>query len=156
MQLLNPALDLDAVRDEYQQTGRVFVREFLAPALAEALHATLTDDLDWSLYTAADGAIRHHPHADIAELDDKGLAALIPARPPVYTGQYRGAHADYRIVRRMANGEPVPALLRDFCRAINSPAYVETIQSLTGDPTGLSVTTAGQLVSTGALCDRTR
>jgi hypothetical protein len=134
MELINTRLDVDAAREAYRRLGRVTIADILTARSAELLHGALQQDLPWEFWSRGPEGSRVVAPERYAELGEDERWALIPPLPS------QGGDFHYAYDRVTLDGSP-PAggpmhLLTAFKRALNSPAYIELIQAITGADTG--------------------
>ena len=67
---VNPSLDREALRQEFQEKGRVRIPHFLHPDMAQLLLQCLTTDLSWGISYNDGPNARHIPRDQIDDIPD--------------------------------------------------------------------------------------
>jgi Rps23 Pro-64 3,4-dihydroxylase Tpa1-like proline 4-hydroxylase len=147
---VNPDLDIGAAAEEYRDCGRVFIRDFISPPVAEELWACMAESLPWTLYSSARQA--DVPDHALATLSPQEQQALIPKRTFNYIGDYRGVHNRFQMNKSMAEGRHVPPPLIRAYEAVNSPAYLDLMKTITGSTDAVSVSCAVSWYRPGHFC----
>lgn len=133
MILLNPDLDLKAISEEFQDTGSVFIKDYLNPQLAEKLYQCLEEGLDWSLYTTE--GKEDYSAKELAALSPEAQAALIAKLPNRYTADFRISHSRFQIKKSLSEGITVPPVLLEVLESIESTEYIDLMKRITNDST---------------------
>lgn len=133
MSAFAPAFDIDAAKDVLKRTGRVHMANALAEADAEALLADMPD-ARWVTATIDQGGDVFRLDAAMANALDSGQRTRI--LQGVYTDAGSGfqyLYDKFSIDAVYAAGRPLPANMKAFYEALNSPAWLDAFRAVTGD-----------------------
>ena len=122
MLIINPDLDRKAIFEEYNDTGLVFIKDYLIPEIAESLYQALDAEVDWELLTHGKEGQSAYSHEQLQSFTYDQQQALIPAHMPHYGGQFSYAYKRY-IISKAALSGTAPKALTDFFVNTNSLEY---------------------------------
>lgn len=129
MQLLNPNLDPEAIRAEFQAERMVVIRDFFAAETARLLYQTLESVAHWEFWSrGSDGTAIVTPER-WASLTAPERAALIPPQCPP-AGQFYFAYE--RVTPHPHSADSALRTLGSFFLALNAPGYLQFMQAITG------------------------
>lgn len=131
---LNPALDGDALAEEFARTGRLHIRDFLIDDDAAALAASLRQRDDWLLVVNQDDKTFELDRSVQAEMTAEQAGALEQA---AFAGARYGFQFRYESIRvpdaeaeRAAADDP----LTRFASFLSSDPVVALLRRITGKP----------------------
>ncbi len=129
--LVNPALDLAALRARLQQDGIIQIDSWLPAATADHLHQCLQQQVTWDL------AYSDHSHGRVIKADD--LARMTPAEirktiDPAFAPEPDGfsfIYNTFRVIDAWQSGAQAGHPLYALAEALHAPAYLQTLRVLT-------------------------
>jgi SM-20-related protein len=126
---LNPALDREALAEEFARSKRIHITNILTQASAERVYRTLADETAWTTTHNTGGKC----------VDERILGQKERAR--ISLAAWRWAHQNFAYLydnhRMSHDGEPYADqnhYLAKFVSFLNSPAFIGFIRELTGMP----------------------
>lgn len=131
-QTIDPSLDWEAIRQEYQHRGRVEIRGFLRAELAEQLHAALDHEVPWGIAHNLDGQARVVAAAPGQPAD---TAALEPLRQQLLEQSrqaFRFWYGSYQLIEAYLERRTPSPLLNRWVETLNSPEFLRPFRRLTG------------------------
>ena len=131
--MLNPALDLNALRAEFAKEGRLRVRNVLAAGLANAIAAEMSQ-LPYQLFCATGQGVAVIDPAEMAQWDRARQAELQRALMQAASRAEGFAYFGYRMTESWKAGAPDTPLGR-FYAALTSPEVMNAIRTITGAST---------------------
>lgn len=130
MRLLNPELDIDAVRRAFARDRFVVVPDFLDTATARLLHGTLRGPVPWEFWSRGDRGTAVVAPECWATMTDDARAALVPP-PPTSVDRFHFAYE--RITPDTRSADAGIRTLGGFVDALNGSGYLELMRHLAGD-----------------------
>lgn len=133
---LSNAIDREAAARTFTATGRVQIRDVLAPDAAGNLHAVLERGTDWGIGWTAEGqkgfnlrgdALRALPPRERAQIGD---AAALAARQ----GEFAFVYGRYPMVEAYKEGWDPGHPLDNLLEHLNAPAMLDLVRAVTGIP----------------------
>lgn len=130
LRLLNPDLDVDALRAEFARDERIRINHFLAPGVATQLRTLCENAVPFDHIYHVDGHNQVVSQAKMAALSAAQRDALGKKLSAQATQGIGFLYDGYR----MAQKDEVPrlALLHEIFRMLNSPALLALIMAITG------------------------
>lgn len=130
--MLNPTLDLDALSREFQEHGRIQIRDVLEPDAAEAIYQCLHVQVPWTL-AYIDGETS-------ATLSEQQLNGLAPAEKAALQQRIHSRARDkfqfmynsYMMVSAYKEGRNPELLLHRVLEYLNSEPYLDFARRVTG------------------------
>ncbi len=130
--MLNPALDLRSLAEEFSRKNRIQIHDLLVPEAAEALYRCLEDQVPWGLayidgeknkLLAAEEVARYTA-SDWALLDQR-----VQVRGP---DKFQFLYNSYMMITAYKERRDPNSILHRMVEWINSPAYVQLLRAVTG------------------------
>ena len=128
--MLNPALDVAALAEEFSRNRRIQIRDLFVPEAAESLHQCLATEVPWGLayidgeeYTllAAD-TIKGYTRADWAKLNE---------RVQMRNGdKFQFLYNSYMMITAYKEKRAPGSLLHGMVEWINSPEFIQLLRSV--------------------------
>lgn len=137
-QLVNPALDIGALREAFRRNGKVQIRNILRPDFAEALYDCLLNDVPWELavYRAKEqgkAAFARLSAQEVAALGTDGYARLA-AEAYAHAGKdFQYLYDAYDVLQARREGRQPELLLQEFLDFIGSESLFDFIMEVSGD-----------------------
>lgn len=131
--MLNPSLDIEALRTEFARDGRIRIANILEPAIAEAI-ADEMQNIPWQLYCATGAGVAIIDPADMVRWDKARQAELQRTLMLAASRAEGFAYFGYRMTEAWKAGAPDTPLGR-FHAALRTPAVADTIRAITGETT---------------------
>ena len=122
MIIINPDLDKKSIFEEFNETGLVFIKDYLVPEIAESIYQALDKEVDWELLTYDQVGQSAYSSAQLQSLSYEQQQALIPSHMPHYGGQFSYAYKRYIISKAALSGS-CPKALADFFINTNNLEY---------------------------------
>ena len=129
--MLNPSLDIEALRTEFARDGRIRIANILEPAIAEAI-ADEMQNIPWQLYCATGAGVAIIDPADMVRWDKARQAELQRTLMLAASRAEGFAYFGYRMTEAWKAGAPDTPLGR-FHAALKTPAVSDTIRAITGE-----------------------
>lgn len=130
--MLNPALDVRTLAEEFSRNNRIQVRDVLMPDAAEALHHCLAKQVPWGL-AYIDGEenklIQADKVAGFTAADWSALDTRVQARPE---STFQFLYNSYMMISAYKEKRNPQLILHDMVEWINSPAFLQLIRAVTG------------------------
>lgn len=128
--MLNPRLDLAALRAEFAKDGRIRIGNVIDPAVAGAIADEMAD-LPWKVFCATGAGVAVIEPAEMAAWDRARQAELHRAMLQAANRAEGFAYFGYRMTEAWKDGAPDTALGR-FYRSLTSPETMSAIRTITG------------------------
>lgn len=128
--MLNPRLDLAALRTEFAREGRIRIRDVLDPAVANGIADEMAS-LPWKVFCATGSGVAVLDPAEMAQWDRQRQVELQRALLEAASRAEGFAYFGYRMTESWQAGAPDTALGR-FYRALTSPDVMAAIRTITG------------------------
>lgn len=128
--MLNPRLDLAALRAEFARDGRIRIRDVLDPAMAEAVAAEMAG-LPWKVFCATGSGVAVIDPAEMAGWERTRQVELTRSLLQAANRAEGFAYFGYRMTEAWKDGAPDTALGR-FYRGLTSPETMAAIRTITG------------------------
>lgn len=122
MTIINPDLDKKAIFEEYNDTGLVFIKDYLVPEVAEGIYKALAEEVEWELLTFGEDGQSVYSPEQLQSFTDEQQQGLIPSHMPHYGGKFSYAYKRYIISQAALAGE-APKALSDFFVSTNNREY---------------------------------
>lgn len=129
--MLNPSLDIEALRTEFARDGRIRIANILEPAIAEAI-ADEMQNIPWQLYCATGAGVAIIDPADMVRWDKARQAELQRTLMLAASRAEGFAYFGYRMTEAWKAGAPDTPLGR-FHTTLKTPAVTDTIRAITGE-----------------------
>jgi len=129
---VNPLINEGALRDLFERSGRIEIRDFLAAGQAERLRRHLTDRRDWRLVLNAGSGVYEIPRDAFASLSADQKRELDER---VIHAARAGFHYRYESIRvpdEDSARERGGSLLESFVRFLSSEPVLELVRTITG------------------------
>lgn len=136
--LINPALDIGALRDTFRSTGRVTIKNVLRPDFADAMHECLARDVPWGLAyyrpdaTGSATAARLTP-AELAALGEEGYRRLEEKVFAEAADQFQYLYDSYDVLRARREGRDPGLLVQEFLSFMGSDEVFDFVQEVSDD-----------------------
>ncbi len=130
--MINPAIDIAAVRRGLDQLGRVQVPGFLQAGVAEKLVRCLETEVPWSLAFHQQGISRRLPAEEYARMDAEQRAELLGNLAVEARGQYGFAYESYMMIKAYIDQTEPGLMLHQLSEFLNSEPYLKFARQLTG------------------------
>ncbi|MFU8830621.1 MAG: 2OG-Fe(II) oxygenase [Wenzhouxiangella sp.] len=130
--MINPAIDIAAVRRGLDQTGRVQIPEFLQPDVAEKLVGCLETEVPWSLALHQQGSSHRLPAEEYAGMDAEQRAGLVRELAMEARGQYGFVYESYMMIKAYVDQTEPGLMLHQLSEFLNSEPYLKFARQLTG------------------------
>jgi SM-20-related protein len=130
--MLNPALDVPALAEEFSRSKRIQIRDVLETGAAEQLHRCLATEVPWGL-AYIDGEesriltaekIATHTRADWAALNER-----VQARNG---DTFQFLYNSYMMITAYKEKRAPGSLLHGMVEWLNSPSFIQLLRSVTG------------------------
>lgn len=131
--MLNPSLDVAAMRAALARDGRAQVSDFLDDAVAVRLRRCLVEQVPWTLAVRDAAGVRTISAGEYAAQSRADIAALL-ADAAAGPG-FRFAYDSYMMVRAYKEGRDPGLDLHSLLESLNSPPAVAFYRAVTGDTT---------------------
>ncbi len=131
--MLNPALDLDALRTEFARDGRIRIHNVLAPGIAEPIAEEMSR-LPWKVFCATGAGVAVIDPAEMAGWDRAQQIELQRALQQSASRAEGFAYFGYRMSETWQHGAPDTPLGR-FHRSLTAPDVMSAIRTITGADT---------------------
>jgi len=136
--LLNPDLDLGALRQAFTETGRVKVPQVLRPDFAEAMHACLETDVPWQLsyhapQTPGRDTFRRLSAREVEALGDDGLRDLVRRVEGRAAEGFQYLYEAYDVLRARRAGRDPDLRLQAFLSFLGTDELFDFVQDISGD-----------------------
>jgi len=128
--MLNPALNLDALRADFAKERRLRIRDALAPGVAEPIADEMAR-LPWKVFCATGAGVAVIDPAEMAQWDRVRQMELQRALQQAASRAEGFAYFGYRMTEAWKDGAPDTPLGR-FYRALTSPEVMAAIRTITG------------------------
>ena len=136
--LINPALDIAALRSEFELDGKVRIGDVLRPDFADALHDCLARDVPWELAyynpdasgTAVVGRLSAEQRASMTPEQSHALLERINNEAQT---RFQYLYEAYDVLKARREGRDPGLLLQEFLSFMGSDELFAFIRSLTGD-----------------------
>lgn len=138
MNLVNPELNLPLLRQEFLDTGRVFVRNYLESSIAEKIYQHLETDVPWSYVSFAGEGITDLHHSKLNALSPEEQNQLIPKPPQNSVEKFCYAFNRFD-VKPGGEQEQSEFKLIQMLGALNQPGYINQLKAITGFEQGHNV-----------------
>lgn len=129
---INPLLNSDSLRSAFERSGRVEIRDFLAPGQAESLRRHLIDREDWRLVLNAGSGVYEIPRDAFASLSSEQKRELdkrvIKAARDGFHYRYESIRVPDAESKRESNG----TLLDSFVSFLSSEPVLRLVRAVTG------------------------
>lgn len=131
--MINPDLDIPALRDAFRRTGRVQVRDVLSTDTARRIEHVLLNEIVWDLAMLVDGQDRLISREAWAALPDAERRQMIQQANTTgrtgfqYVSEYYSMRAAYH------EGWAPATFLNDVTAFLESGGFVDFIRQITGD-----------------------
>lgn len=130
--LLNPALDLAALRAEFSRDGFVRLEQALRPEVADVLHHCLANEVPWALaYRNADGP-RKLWAEELQALDAGQRQALDEEIEAVARQGFQFRYDSFMMVTAYKEKRCPQLVLHRVIEQINSPGWLQPMRQITG------------------------
>ncbi len=130
--MLNPALDLDALAQEFQAKRRIQIRDILEPDAAEAVYQCLHTQVPWNLAYIDGEASTLLAQQQIANLGPAERAALHQRIHARARDQFQFMYNSYMMVTAYKEGRDPQLLLHRVLEYLNSPPFLDFARRVTG------------------------
>lgn len=130
--MLNPALDLRSLAEEFSRKNRIQIRDVLTPDAAEALYRCLEDQVPWGLAYIDGEENKLLPADKIARFSAADWAALderVQARTP---DKFQFLYNSYMMITAYKERREPGLILHRMVEWINSPTYLQLMRAVTG------------------------
>ncbi|HEX5007106.1 MAG TPA: 2OG-Fe(II) oxygenase family protein [Hyphomonadaceae bacterium] len=131
--MLNPALDIEALRNEFARERRVRVRNVLAPEVADAIAAEMAQ-LPYKVFCATGKGVAVIDPQEMAQWDRQRQIELQRALFEAASRAEGFAYFGYRMTEQWQSGAPDNALGR-FYRGLQGEDMIAAIRTITGAST---------------------
>lgn len=131
--MLNPALDLNALRAEFAKEGRIRIRNILAPGLADAVAAEMRE-LPYQMFCATGQGVAVIDPVELAGWDRARQAEFQRTMMEAASRAEGFAYFGYRMTENWQASAPDTALGR-FYNAMKSEEVMSAAQTITGAAT---------------------
>jgi SM-20-related protein len=131
--MLNPKLDINALRSEFAKTGRIRAKDVLEPAIAEAIAAEMAQ-LSYKVFCATGEGVAVIDPAEMAGWDRARQLELQRALAQAASRAEGFAYFGYRMTEAWKAGAPDTALGR-FYSQLRSEKTLDVIRKITGSST---------------------
>jgi SM-20-related protein len=130
--MLNPALDVRSLAEEFSRKNRIQIHDLLVPEAAEDLYRCLEDQVPWGLayidgeenkLLAAD-KLAYYTESDWAALDKR-----VQARGP---DRFQFLYNSYMMITAYKERRDPSLILHRVVEWVNSPAYLQLLRAVTG------------------------
>lgn len=129
MQYINPTLELDGIRAAMATQGRVLIRDFFVPEVAEAL-ARAVDQIDWDLSFRDEHGDRHLTGEELRRLTPRDRASLAEGIHRVAAQRFQFSFLSYSMVDSAERGET--DLLTRFVRWMAGDDFLSIMRQISG------------------------
>jgi len=129
MQYINPRLDIEGLQATLAARGRVLVRDFFEPQVADALHGALAE-VDWDLSYRDERGDARLTGAELRSLDDDGRAALSTTINGLAARAFQFSFLSHSLVATAQAGRT--DLLTRFVRWMADEEFLLYMRRLTG------------------------
>lgn len=126
--------DLEALTAAFARDGRVRVPGVLADDGAERLRETLLTQVPWHLFFNDGPQLALLDGAQMQALGPQGQQQLLAGVLERARGQMQFLYSSFPYVAAMRAGQPVPPLLAAAFAFLNSPAVLDLVRRISGDP----------------------
>jgi SM-20-related protein len=131
--MLNPALDIDALRGEFSRERRIRVRNVLEPSIADAVAAEMAQ-LPYKVFCATGAGVAVIDPEEMAQWDRARQVELQRTLLQAASRAEGFAYFGYRMTEQWQSGAPDTALGR-FYAALQGEDVIAAIRSITGAST---------------------
>ncbi|MEP7300635.1 MAG: 2OG-Fe(II) oxygenase family protein [Caldimonas sp.] len=133
-ELADPSAALRRAKADYAANGRVLIRDFLSDEDADGLGAIVKAPLPWNLRYRAEGSTRALPESQLVAFDDAQrstfwMRVLTEART-----EFQFAYFDCSLAPGSLAGFEPSHGIHQVARTIFSPAFLEPLKAVVGDP----------------------
>ena len=130
--MLNPALDVAALADEFSRNRRIQIHDVLLPEAAEGLHRCLANEVPWGL-AYIDGEeykiLTADRTASYTRADWDRLQERVLARNG---DKFQFLYNSYMMITAYKERRAPDMLLHGMVEWINSPPFIQLLRSVTG------------------------
>ena len=130
--MLNPALDIRALSEEFSRANRIQIRDVLTTDVAERLYRCLDEEVPWGLaYIDGEEYKVLHPDA-IANLTQADWAALDERVQARAKDKFQFLYNSYMMISAYKEKRNPGLILHGMVEWINSPAFLLLLRAVTG------------------------
>lgn len=130
--MLNPALDIRALAEEFSHANRIQIRDVLTTDAAERLHQCLANEVPWGL-AYIDGEEYKILQADtIANFTGSDWAALDVRVQARAKDKFQFLYNSYMMISAYKEKRNPGLILHGMVEWINSPSYLQLLRAVTG------------------------
>ncbi len=142
MQIIN-TLDVEALHQEYVETGSVFIRNLLCDDVAEAAFASLKNRVPWEFHYRAlkTNRVGIIDPQHFAGMTPREIQRLVPKMAQLKDNDFSFAYCRYTIPARLEETPEDTRILTEIYRYFNSDEYLQLMAQITGDDSGREVST---------------
>jgi len=142
MQIINE-LDVDALHQEYTETGQIIIPDLLCADVAEAAFENLKNRVPWEFHyrqlrTNRVGIIDPH---NFVGLTPREVKRLVPKQAQLKDNDFSFAYCRYTIPTRPEDSPEDTRILSEIYSYFNGPEYLALMAQITGDDSGREVST---------------
>lgn len=130
--MLNPALDIGALRREFARAGRIQIRDVLDPGIAARLHTCLEREVPWTLAYIDGDEPRRLTHDELRTLTPERAAAVQRAIQSRARDKFQFMYNSYMMLEAYAERRDPHLALHGLFEYMNSRPWLDFIKSVTG------------------------
>src|SRR5690242_8989123 len=130
--MLNPALDLAALAEEFSRSRRIQIQDVLVPEAAEELHRCLANEVPWGL-AYIDGEEYKILTADKTANFTRADWSSLDERVQTRNGdKFQFLYNSYMMITAYKEKRAPGSLLHGMVEWINSPSFIQLLRAVTG------------------------
>lgn len=131
--IINPALDVGALACQFTENGgRIQVRDFMLPEVAERLYRCLHHEVPWSLAFIGENGPTTLSYESLQQLPQAERFSLFQRISERARNEYQFLYDSYMMVRAYLEQRDSHLLLHRLLEFLNSPPFLHTIHRITG------------------------
>jgi Rps23 Pro-64 3,4-dihydroxylase Tpa1-like proline 4-hydroxylase len=135
LELINPQIDVDAVRATLARDGIVQIKRYLTPALAERLFDCLDREVRWDLAYSRDGRGELLEWERIGKMTPAEIRTAVGSAFDFSRSRFQFAYNTFRVIDSFRAGEYPGHFLYALADALHAREHLAFARELTGCPT---------------------
>lgn len=136
--LINPALDIGALRQAFKQDGKVQIQDILRADFAEAVYQCLLKDVPWELAVYRAGlsgkdAFARYSAEEVAQMGEEGYLRLEAEANANAKNDFQYIYDAYDVLSARREGRQPGLLLQEFLTFVGSEALFDFVSEVSDD-----------------------
>lgn len=130
--MLNPALDIRALSEEFSHANRIQIHDVLTLGVAERLYRCLDEEVPWGLAYIDGEEYKILQAATIANFTQADWAALDVRVQARAKDKFQFLYNSYMMISAYKEKRDPGLLLHGMVESINTPGFVQFLRAITG------------------------